>query len=829
MSAEDPLDPLADSVLDGTPVDWDGAETRAAEAGLESSARALHDLARIAAFSRSLQRGSPDPGSPASESGPADPGESGRWGPFTLLEPVGAGASGEVWRAWDPSLQRDIAVKFLQPASDSPDAPPSGMLLSEARALARVRHPNVVSVYGIAEHAGRPGMWLEFLRGTTLAAEITRRGGLPPLEVARIGERLAEALVAIDREGLVHRDVKPANVVLESDGRVVLADFGLGHRRTLLDAGGPRGVGTPLFMTPGLHEGDAASPRTDLYALGVTLWWALAGRPPFRSRTLAELRKEVSRGPDSSLARLRPDAPRVLIEAIERAIDVGPAAARFGAAEMGGRLRDAIAELEPAASSRRAPSLPTGAPAPLSIAVLSFENLSRERDEEYFAEGLAEELLNVLSKIRSLRVASRTSSFQFKGRPESLATIGERLNVATILEGSVRRAGERIRIAVRLIQVSDGYHLWAESYDRVLDDIFAVQDEIAQCVLRALRSALLGADAEAVTDSAVRAEVVAAARGRGTSGEAHRLFLQGRYFLDRGSREETLKGIDYLSRSVALDPANALAWAELARARMNQVNGVWIPTAEGLAHARAAIERALALEPDLPEAHARLGGILKGWEWNWRGAEACYRRALELAPGSAVVLDGAGVLAETLGRAEEAVELMRRALEKDPLSAASHSNIGITYHAAGRLREAEEATRKAIELAPQRIAIHASLALILLDQGRADEAIEEALRESAEVYRLWALAIVHHGAGHPAESDAALAAIVERHAADWAYQVAEAHGARGEADAAFEWLERAYAQRDAGLPYVKPDPLFRSLHGDPRWDRFLAKMGLADP
>ncbi len=798
MHADDPLDDVADSILDGKPVDWEVAETRAAREG-----RAGESLAAA---------------------------ESGRWGPFTLLELVGAGATGEVWRAWDASLQRDVAIKFLQAKVLGESGIHPAVLLEEARAVARVRHPGVVTVYGIAEHDGRAGMWMEFLRGPTLATEIDRRGGLLPREVARIGLHLAAALEALDQAGLVHCDLKPANIVLESDGRAVLADFGLGWRRALLDDDAPRGLGTPLFMTPGLLTGEAPTPRTDLYALGVTLRWALTGHPPFRARRVEDLKAEIAHGPARPLAEERPEAPASLVRAIERAMDSGPSARRYTAAEFGSLLRFALDETEtdPLAISPRTSVLSGAGPPVLSIGVLPFLNHSRDEAEEYFCDGLADDLLNVLAKIRGVRVASRTSSFQFKGKNEEIAVIGRKLNVAALLEGGVRKSGSRIRISVRLVKVADGFQIWSETYDRTLDDIFAVQDGIAQSVLKELRTALLGAEAKGTADAEVKAEVAAAARGRGGSSEAHRLYLEGRFFVDRGSREYTTRGIESLHAAVELDPTHALAWSELSRAYMNEANGDWMPAEEGVARARAAAERALTLEPDFADALARLGSLKKNWDRDWRGAEACYRRALELAPGSSVVLDGAGVLAETMGRLDEAIELMRRALEKDPLSAASHSNIGVTYHAAGRLREAEEATRRAIELAPERIVIHSTLALILLDRDRLDEALQEAERESHEVFRLWALSVVHHRAGRQSESDAALRGLISGHAMDWAYQIAEACSARGETEEAFRWLERAYAQRDPGLAYLRPDPLLRSLHSDPRWPVLLAKVGLAD-
>jgi len=353
MSAEDRLDDLAGSVLDGRPVDWGTAEREGEVNGESSSVRAMRDLARIADLSRELQR----PPLPAEHSSPGPEtksvSEPKRWGHLTLLELVGTGAMGEVWRAWDPTLQRDVALKFPWPKSSESEAGSDEALVGEARALARVSHPGVVVVHGIADHDGRAGIWMEFLRGSTLAAEIERRGALPVREVARIGIDLCSALEAVDRAGLVHRDVKPANTILESDHRVVLTDFGLGWRLALAPAGTPGSWGTPLFMSPGLLTGEPASHHSDLYALGVTLRWALTGHPPFRSQLVEELRTEVTRGPSTALSVERPDAPPAIVSAIEGAMGSGSGERIRSASEMMTLLKRGLSEAEPTASRRR--------------------------------------------------------------------------------------------------------------------------------------------------------------------------------------------------------------------------------------------------------------------------------------------------------------------------------------------------------------------------------------------------------------------------------------------------------------------------------------------
>jgi TolB-like protein/class 3 adenylate cyclase/Tfp pilus assembly protein PilF len=463
-----------------------------------------------------------------------------------------------------------------------------------------------------------------------------------------------------------------------------------------------------------------------------------------------------------------------------------------------------------------------------SIAVLPFVNMSRDEDYEYFADGLAEQLLSVLAKIHGLHVAARTSSFHFKGKDVTIAEVGRALNVATVLEGSVRASGNRMRIAVQLIKVADSHHLWSEMYDRTLDDIFAVQDDIAQSVVKELRTTLLGEAADAKAAEKVSAQVAAAVKGRASDPKAYRQYLQARHFIDRSTREDVAKGIGYLKQALDLDSAFALGWAELGGAYAKEADRGWAPVTEGYRRAREAAARALVVEPDLAEGHAQMGWIQMAYDWDWRGAEASYHRALELAPGNALVLRRASTLLGNLGRLDEAIALGRRAVEQDPLSVIAYHNLGLALNYSGSLAEAEVAFRKALELAPQRANARAYLSLNLLAQGRGGDAMAEALREPEEWARLWASAIIHHAANRRDDSEAALQDLIARHQIEDAFQVAQVYAVRGEADLAFEWLERAYVQRDGGLTSMKIDAYLRPLRADLRWDAFLRKMGLAD-
>ena len=480
--------------------------------------------------------------------------------------------------------------------------------------------------------------------------------------------------------------------------------------------------------------------------------------------------------------------------------------------------------------SGRSPSItlpPSPAPArdTPSIAVLPFVNMSRDEENEYFADGLSEELLNVLAKIRGLRVASRTSAFFFKGKNIDLATVAQKLNVATILEGSVRKSGKRVRITAQLIEVATDSHLWSETYDRELEDIFAVQDDIAQSVVTELRAALLGERMGSDASAVAKAEVKAAATGRAENPEAYRLYLQGRFFLERMTEVDLARAVDYFRQAIALDPEFALAWTGLSRAYWTQAGYGWKPVSEGFELARDAATRALAIAPDLAEGHVCLGLVLQGHDWNWKAAEAAFRRALALAPGNADVLRSFGSEAGILGRQDEALKYLRMAVALDPLSPTSHRLLGLRCAIYGRLEEGEKALRAALDLNPNAGLANCFLSIVHLHQGNASEALEVGQREVLPDFRLLAVALANHTLGHAEKSDEAMAQLIEGHGHAAAYQIAEAFAWRGEKERAFEWLERAYVQRDPGLGHSLTDPFFSPLHDDPRWPLFLKKMG----
>ena len=756
-----------------------------------------------------------------------------RLGAYEILGPLGAGGMGEVYRARDLKLGREIAIKVL-PAAYASSPASVARFEREARTVAALNHPNIVTLYSAEESDGVPFLTMELVAGETLAT-LVAPGGLPLERILDIAVPVADALVAAHERGVVHRDLKPGNIMVTLDGRLKVLDFGLATIASgAAPAGGPslaetaapaatgEGAreGTFPYMAPEQIRGEAADARSDLFAFGVLLYELAAGRRPFAGATWSEVAASILRDTPEPIARLRPDLPpdlgRIVLRCLEK-----------DRRERIQTALDVANELRPLRSGSGVSARAATAPERVAtIAVLPFVNQSPDPEDEYFSDGLTDEFINVLAKIRGLRVAARTSSFTFKGRGASIAEVGRALNVATVLEGSVRKLGNRVRISTHLVKVSDGYYLWSEAYDRTFDDIFAVQDDIARSVVHELRAALLGEESGSAADHRVSADVARAVKGRATDPEAHRLFLQARHLFGRFSREATEKTIEYLHQALALDPEFALAWAELGRAYSREAGFGWTSAPEGYRRAREALARSLELEPDLAEGHGYIGWLRMTYDLDWKGARASYRRALELAPNNVRARNGAGGLAYNLGRTDEAIEHFQQVLAQDPLDALAHNNLGHMFLAGGRFAEAEAACRSALDLAPQSFFTRALLALVLVAQGRGSEALEEAARERDDVVRLWALAIVHHTLGHGPESDAALRELIDHHADDSAIQIAEVHGARGEADAAFEWLERSLAQRDPGIAATLPSPRLRSLHRDPRWKPFLKRIGL---
>jgi len=459
---------------------------------------------------------------------------------------------------------------------------------------------------------------------------------------------------------------------------------------------------------------------------------------------------------------------------------------------------------------------------PNSIVVLPFANLSRGDDAEYLSDGLAEELLNMLARIDGLRVAGRTSSFSFKGKQTTFKEIGRLLNVSSVLEGSVRMAGTRVRISVRLINISDGFQIWTETYDRTMDDIFEIQDDIARSVAGELRSRF-----SKTSFASLAGEVADAAKGRTADPEAQRLMLLGRHLSLRRTEAHMSAAIKYLEEAATLDPESAICWLELGNARFANSPHNWGEPLSMLNQARDAAERALSLDPELAAAHALLGRI-QMLEFDFSSAEVSLRRAEELAPEDPFVLAVIGIFMMQTGRFRESLQIARRGLERDPLNITLIATSGYVSFLLGLLDEAEIAFRRALEITPDKPGTPAYIALILLAKGRTEEALSMARAETDEPWRLWAVAIVEHATGHRAEARTTLNSLIEKYSSHLSFQIAEAYAMFGEPQEAFKWLETAFGVRDPGLAQLKWSTNLVPLHSDPRWPALLRRVGFPD-
>ena len=445
-----------------------------------------------------------------------------------------------------------------------------------------------------------------------------------------------------------------------------------------------------------------------------------------------------------------------------------------------------------------------------SIAVLPFINMSSDEEQEYFSDGLSEELLNLLAKIPELKVASRSSAFQFKGEKIDIPEVAQKLKVAHILEGSVRRAGNQVRITAQLIKADDGYHMWSETYDRSLDNIFVIQDEISAAVVAALKIELLG--------EAPKAEVV--------NPEAYAFWLKGRYLYSKWGKENFERAIEAFKAALEIQPDYVEAWASLSIAYLTQTQSGYLDAADGIALSRAAIEKASAIDPNRPSVLARLANIQNQFDWNWTAAEATLQKALELDPFDARVLGAAGTSAASLGRGEASLDYYQRILDQDPLDLVNLYNKADALHRLGRLEEARQAYGKLLELNPEDWGSHTQVAIIMLQQDQAQEAWLELDLEVDPQQQEYGRILTLSALGKEAEAEQRLALFIEQHQSWAAFLIAGIYTWQGDKDAAFNWLERAYQQHSGLLSTILLEPLLIPLHDDPRWGDLLDRMNL---
>jgi TolB-like protein/Tfp pilus assembly protein PilF len=451
-----------------------------------------------------------------------------------------------------------------------------------------------------------------------------------------------------------------------------------------------------------------------------------------------------------------------------------------------------------------------------SIAVLPFADMSPDKDQEYFSDGLSEQLIHDLAKVSGLKVVGRSSAFQFKGKNEDLREVGRKLGVANVLEGSVRREGNHIRITAELIKAGDGFQLWSQTYDRQINNIFVVQDEIARAATEALQLKLLGGNGQPIASTLPSANP-----------EAYQAYLQAKYFSVRGQNKEDLgKALAYTDAAIKLDDKYAPAWA-LRASLQNMMAEVGITdVTEGFRKAHGDAERAIALDPTLASAYLALARTQIDYDWDWQAATTCLAKAAALEPGNVEVFRVRSYLLRASGNPAEALKQYEKAVALDPLRSDSHLGLGYLLYVAGRYDQAQAEVQKALDLNPRVALAHLTLGKILVAEGEPQQALAEIESETLEWAKLTGKALVYHARGRAQDSDAAVAGLIAKYGTQAAFQISQAYAFRGESDKSFEWLERAYRQRDAGLPEIKDDPLLNNVRRDPRFTALLTRMRL---
>jgi serine/threonine-protein kinase len=720
---------------------------------------------------------------------------------YALEHELGSGGMATVFLARDLKHDRLVALKVLRPEVAYALGP--DRFRREIRVASSLQHPHIVSVHDSGDTGGRLWFTMPYVDGESVRALLEREHAVPVDVAVAIVRDVAQALQYAHDRGVVHRDVKPENILFQH-GQAVIADFGIAlSTDDRLTATGLV-MGTPAYVSPEQAAGERdVDGRSDQYSLACVLYELLAGEPPYTGGSAQTIIAKRFVDPVPSVRRLRTTIPLAVDRAIARALSRSPAD-RFPTI-----TAFAEALTQPAGAATR----------PASVAVLPFRNMNGEAENEFFADGITEDVIAQLSKIHSLKVISRASVLRFKKRDQELREIGGALQVATVLDGSVRRAGNRVRIVASLVDVETDEHLWSETYDRELTDIFAIQMDVALQIAAALR-AELSHDEQA----RIRREPTA-------NVHAYQLYLQGRFWNTRYTPQSFQRGVEYYQQAIAADPQFALAHSALAQAYAEMAISGIVKEAEPIKRARAAVTRALAIDNSLGDAHAVSGLIKFSQDFDWAAAEQEFKLALELSPGSADVYDHYGWLLGSMCRFDEALRMVRRAHELDPL--VHRTDVASMLLRAGQFAAALDAAKQAVDFDPDDARAYAVLGWAHLKLGEAAEGIallEQAVAKAPENMMFLAqLGEALALAGETARARDILRQLEdlshERHVSP--YHFAYVHTGLGELDRAMDWLERAYVDRGGSIYGVKGSFLFTPLREHPRFVALLTKMNLA--
>jgi len=788
---------------------------------------------------------------------------------YRVTAAIGAGGMGEVYRATDTKLGRDVALKVL-PAEMARDPNRLARFQREARAVAALNHPHIVTIFSVEQADGVHFLTMELVEGQSLDRLIPA-SGLPIERIVEIASSLAAALAAAHEKSIVHRDLKPANVMLTSDGRVKVLDFGLAkeirtadmEEATLTSDGQTQAgavMGTPAYMSPEEVSGDVVDHRTDIFSMGILLYEMATGQRPFQGRSTGELASAILRDTPRAITELRPNLPADLARIIRRCLEKDPRQRVQTARDVGNELREMARQSPPVEAIQTTTELhpaPEAAPAHRasgisrrkialaisagllvlvvagiaillknsrstridSIAVLPLENRSTDPDADYISEGITESINNSLARLSGLKVIPHSVASHYKGKAIDVQKVGEELRVQAVLTGRVGQRGDNLTVGVELDDVRDGKQLWGQQYNRKLADLLAVQNEIAREVSQRLRLQLSAEDQQKLT------------KGSTDNPEAYQLYLKGRYYTNKLSKDGFAKGIEYINQAIALDPNYGLAYSGLAYNYINQIDW-FMPPSEAGPKARAAAERALSIDESSGEAHLSRALVAYWYEWDWTAAEREFRRAIELNPNSFEAHGSYSWFLAPMGRKEEAVAEAKRCVEADPLSGLANGFAGSVSVFTRQWDTAIEQLRGAIELDPNFWFNHEFLGRAYQAKGRLADAIVEYQR-SIELEKdnaeLWSnLGHAYAISGKRSEAQKVLEHLNELSVRGYVapYNIAVVYAGLGENDKVFALLDQAYKSRSYYFAVaITTDDRLDSLRSDPRFVDLLRRIG----